>query len=46
MHWEVASAALAELLQSQNITGIEIEMLENKRHERGSKFRRIYAKGH
>ena len=46
MHWEVASAALAELLQSQNITGVEIEMLENKRHERGSKFRRIYAKGH
>ncbi len=46
VHWEVASEALAELLQSQDMTGVEIEMLENKRHERGSKFRRIYAKRH
>lgn len=46
VHWEVASEELAELLQSQNVTGVEIEMLENKRHEQGSKFRRIYAKRH
>lgn len=45
VHWEIASKELSELLQSQDIAGVEIEMLRIKRHQRGSKFRRIYAKG-
>jgi putative adenylate-forming enzyme len=45
VHWEIASTALSELLQSQDIANVEIEMLEIKRHQQGAKFRRIYAKG-
>jgi phenylacetate-coenzyme A ligase PaaK-like adenylate-forming protein len=46
VHWEAASAALTELLQSQDIQDIDIQRLETKRHQLGSKFRRIYAKRH
>ncbi len=46
VHWEAASAALTELLQAQDIQDIDIQRLETKRHQLGSKFRRIYAKRH
>ena len=45
-HWEVARRALQDLLQAQNIEGVVIQKLASKRHQLGSKYRRIHAQRH
>jgi putative adenylate-forming enzyme len=43
MHGHLASTALHEILNAHGISDVTIEQIESKRHENGTKFRRVHA---